>query len=948
MSLPYSESDYLKLKQEVEDLKLELELQKKKFLKVKEEAILSEELLRQQEHDLRESQRIAHVGSWRLNIESNEVSWTEELYHMYGFDPSMPPPPYTEHMKLFTAESWEMLSTALEKTRLTGIPYTLELETVRKDGSNGWMWVRGEADVDSNGTTISLWGAAQDITNRKKTEITLKETLDELNLIKQRSEAENRAIIQAMPDLLFRIDRDGKYLDSHSINEASLLVPKEVFIGKKLDQILPPDLARQSMQAIEEAFLSAQIVQYEYSLPVHGNERYFENRIIAISDQEVLSIIRDITDRKTAETGLQEALRKLTTLIGNMQAGTLFEDENRKISLVNQSFCSIFNLDVTPDQLIGYDCVMASESSKVIMKDPDGFIDKINQILEKGEIVVNDELHLKDGRVLERDYIPIKQDNKLLGHLWQYRDITSRKLLFQELANEKRRFADIIKGTNVGTWEWNIQTGETIFNEQWAEILGYTLEEISPVSIETWKKFAHPEDLVKSAELLGRHFSGEVDYYSFEARMKHKNGDWIWVLDRGRVHEWDRDGKPLHMSGTHQDINEQKRTESALIAAKNEADKANRAKSDFLSRMSHELRTPMNSILGFSQLLEMSNLEANQRKGVKNILNNGKHLLDLINEVLDIAGIESGRQKLSYEPLKLSEIIVEVVESVHFAAQRRKIEIDFKDAQFNQHFILADKVRLKQILINLLNNAIKYNRELGSIRIQTSLCSAEQPGSEMVRISISDTGFGISADDIGKLFQPFERIGAEKTSAEGTGLGLMVVKKLVEAMKGKVGVESRVGSGSTFWVELPLADEPEPELMLQTDSNKLSNVPGQHSGTILCIEDNLSNIELLKEILSNHRPYLRLVTSFFGKQALELAKKEKPILVLLDLDLPDISGMEVLNHLLADAETKDIPVVVISADAMPYQVEKLINAGAKDYLVKPLDVFNFLMVVDRY
>ena len=184
-----------------------------------------------------------------------------------------------------------------------------------------------------------------------------------------------------------------------------------------------------------------------------------------------------------------------------------------------------------------------------------------------------------------------------LGHLWQYRDITKRKKLYEELAEEKRRLADIIKGTNAGTWEWNIKTGKTIFNEQWAEMLGYSLEEITPLTIETWIKFAHPDDLKTSGELLEKHFKGELDYYSCESRMLHKNGSWIWVLDRGRVHEWDADGKPLLMSGTHLEITMLKRIEEALVKAKNEADKANKAKSEFLSRMSHELRTPMNSIL---------------------------------------------------------------------------------------------------------------------------------------------------------------------------------------------------------------------------------------------------------------------------------------------------------------------------------------------------------------
>jgi PAS domain S-box-containing protein len=913
--------------------------------------------------------------------------------------------------------------------------------------------------IEVNGKKV-LFSIIHDITERRLAEDALK-----------KSEAVNLAIIQAVPDLMFRIHRDGTYLYIHSQNESLLYIPKEHFTGKKVSEVLPPDLASQSMQAIERAFTTAEVVQYEYMLAVREKNLYFENRMIAISDKEVLAIIRDITGRKTAEIELQDALRKLSTLIQNLQAGTIFESENRHITLVNQSFCNIFNLQATPEQLIGYDCLLASEQSKHLMKDPEGFIRQIDEILTKAEIVVNDELYMMDGRVLERDYIPIKSNDTLLGHFWQYRDITKRKAsetalkmqiaafesfalaiiitdikgqiewansaftkltrysvdeaigkmpgellksgkqdkefyrkfwdtilskkvwsgeminrrkdgslyyeeqtitpvldslgnisnfiaikiditerkkLFQALADEKRRLADIIKGTNAGTWEWNIQTGETIFNDQWAQMLGYTLEDISPVSIETWMKFAHPDDLKVSNELLEKHFKGDLDYYSFESRMKHTNGEWIWVLDRGRVHEWDADGKPLLMSGTHMDITGQKRIEKVLQQAKNEAENANKAKSEFLSRMSHELRTPMNSILGFAQLMEMGELNPKQKKGVTNILNNGKHLLDLINEVLDIAGIEAGRQVLTKEPLQLAAIINEITDNIQIAANRRKISIEFVDSLDNSLFVSADRLRLKQILINLLNNAIKYNNEGGLVTIRTMLQPADEQSSSRVRISISDTGNGINPEDIGKLFQPFERIGADKTDTEGTGLGLMVVKRLTEAMNGTVGVESVVDAGSTFWIELPLTGGRQPEISQSTDSIKQEFDLTKQTGTILYIEDNLSNIELVEYILAEHRQKLRLITSMYGKQTVELAKEHKPLLILLDLDLPDISGLEVLGQLFADENTKNIQVIVISADAMPFQVEKLMSAGAIAYLTKPLDVVKFLKTIDQY
>ncbi|MEI6901434.1 MAG: HAMP domain-containing sensor histidine kinase, partial [Bacteroidota bacterium] len=236
-----------------------------------------------------------------------------------------------------------------------------------------------------------------------------------------------------------------------------------------------------------------------------------------------------------------------------------------------------------------------------------------------------------------------------------------------------------------------------------------------------------------------------------------------------------------------------------------EEERSNLAKSKFLSRISHELRTPMNAILGFAQLLNMSDLTPTNTKGVKHILNSGWHLLDLINEVLDISSIEEGRISLSPEPVQLRDFILEMIDLITPDAEKRNVKTELESSPGNDLFVKADRLRLKQVLLNLISNAVKYNREGGSVMIQSELRHTETPGNSFVRISISDTGIGISPENLPKLFQPFERIGAEKTETEGTGLGLTVVKKLMDVMGGDVGVESAPNEGSTFWIELPLA-----------------------------------------------------------------------------------------------------------------------------------------------
>ncbi|MCX6276787.1 MAG: PAS domain S-box protein, partial [Bacteroidetes bacterium] len=420
----------------------------------------------------------------------------------------------------------------------------------------------------------------------------------------------------------------------------------------------------------------------------------------------------------------------------------------------------------------------------------------------------------------------------------------------------------------------------------------------------------------------------------------------------GKLHNYEtqkfiihRPGQEPLLGGISLDITERKLAEKEIIKARNEAEQANHAKSEFLSRMSHELRTPMNSILGFAQLMNMGDLSQTHKKGVNHILNSGKHLLNLINEVLDISGIESGRVALSLEPIQLNNIIIEMLDAVQPNAEKRNLKTGLEYSTSNRLFVFADRQRLKQVLLNLIGNAVKYNSEGGSIIIKTELKNPDASGISMVRISICDTGSGIRDENLNRLFQPFERLGADKTETEGTGLGLMVVKKLMTAMGGVVGVQSITGAGTTFWIELPLTEVQNNQNERNTRASILK-IP--KTGTIIYIEDNASNIELVEEILSTERPGIRLITNIYGGEVVQLAIEYTPDLILLDLDLPDIPGTEVLRLLQAEEKSKTIPVVVISADAMPDQFEKLMNAGAVNYLTKPIDVVMFLRVVDEW
>ena len=402
----------------------------------------------------------------------------------------------------------------------------------------------------------------------------------------------------------------------------------------------------------------------------------------------------------------------------------------------------------------------------------------------------------------------------------------------------------------------------------------------------------------------------------------------------------DAEGHPSAICAISIDVTERKKIDDALRIARLEAERANRAKSAFLSNMSHDLRTPLNAILGFAQLLDLDDLPADRKESVAQILRGGTHLLSLINEVLDIARIEAGHLSLSMEPVHAMEITELAAELIGPLAAQRAITIVVDEPSGQDLVVLADRQRLSQVLINLLSNGVKYNRQGGSVTIGFTAVEGGR-----VRLTVTDTGAGIAEGKLRLLFQPFERLGADQTAIEGTGLGLALSRGLAEAMGGTLGVESVVDRGSTFWVELAQTEAPEARTSELPKGASIEARPDAR-GVVLYIEDNRSNVRLMQRVLER-RPGIRLLHAPDGGQGLTMAACEKPDLILLDLHLPDMSGEEVLRRLGVDSALRSIPVAVLSADASPMQLRRLQASGAVAYLTKPLDIGEVMALLDE-
>jgi PAS domain S-box-containing protein len=380
-----------------------------------------------------------------------------------------------------------------------------------------------------------------------------------------------------------------------------------------------------------------------------------------------------------------------------------------------------------------------------------------------------------------------------------------------------------------------------------------------------------------------------------------------------------------------------------LEAARALAEKANLAKSDFLSSMSHELRSPLNAILGFAQLMESESPlpTPSQKESIDQILQAGWHLLTLINEILDLAKVESRQVPLSEEPVSLAEVLLECQGMIEPQAAQRGIRMAFPDADIPWH-VMADRTRLKQVLINLLSNAIKYNVDQGAVVVT---CAETRPG--RIRVSIGDTGAGLPPEQLAQLFQAFNRLGQEAGGVEGTGIGLVVAKRLVELMGGEIGMESTVGTGSVAWFEFSTVAAPRIALN-PGDAAALAQplvARGKREHTLLYIEDNPANMKLVEQIIARH-PDIRLLTAVTGGGGLEIARASLPDVVLMDINLPDIDGFEALGILRASPDTARIPVIAISANAMPADIERGLKAGFFRYITKPIKVAEFMEAMD--
>ncbi len=560
--------------------------------------------------------------------------------------------------------------------------------------------------------------------------------------------------------------------------------------------------------------------------------------------------------------------------------------------------------------------------------------------------------HVQFTVIIERD-----DNGKPIRLIGSDLDVTETRQVEQALRDSQLRLQNILESAQAGTWEWNVQTGEARFNPRWAEIIGFGLWELAPTSIDTWTRFVHPDDMPMSNRMLEAHFAGDTEYYDCQARMRHRDGHWVWIQDHGKVVSWTDEGKPEWMYGTHLDITERKRLELDLIAASERAEQSSAAKSEFLSNMSHEIRTPLNAILGHLQLLGSTSLDATQASYAHKAYNASRILVGVIGDILDFSRIEANRLSLQIEPFSLRGELTNVTNVLDDEARKKGLNLTLTTDPGCPDELLGDALRINQVLLNLAGNAVKFT-EQGAISIRVTPDSTQPSTENAIRLlfEIEDSGIGIAEDRLQAIFDRFTQVDSSPTRVySGSGLGLSISAGLLHLMQGEIGVTSVPGEGSRFWFVLPLALDQRRQALpadagrMRRASDQIPTLVGDalRGMHILSVEDNPLNQEAITALLSGMGASVEQAANGLEAVALVVQAKQTFDLVLMDMQMPEMDGLEATRQLRQVHGISDLPIIALTANAQAGDREVCLTAGMDDYLTKPVDIAILRDVVGR-
>ncbi len=799
----------------------------------------------------------------------------------------------------------------------------------KADGSYSWVSDATTIIRNEKGEITHYVGYLTDITAYIDTQSMLKE-----------QEGRFKELFKIAPVGIALTTMNGEFLE---LNQALLEMTgytHDEFLKLSYWDITPQDYKEQEEVQLKVLTESGKYGPYEKEY-IHKDGHRFPvllNGIITkdrFGTEYIWSIIQDISETKSAEQLLKKAQE--ITHIGHWKLDLY----SNRLSWSDEVY-KIFGLkpqeiESTYEAFVGF--IHPDDREKVEKAYADSIEEKRPYSVEHRVIRPNGETRI----VVEQCEHQYDTLNNIIASIGTVHDITERKQAELSLQESEERFALAMKGSNDGLWDWNFKNNTVYYSPRWFTMLGYDPEEFAP-AVDTWGLLCHPDDLHETLHKVEAYREGKSESFEVEYRMRHKKGYYVPVLSRGHILRDPKTGEALRMVGTHVDLSSFKEMESNLKKAKEDAERANNAKSSFLANMSHEIRTPMNAILGFVDILAKGETDAKRQEQFNHIRESGNSLITIINDILDFSKIESGKLTIEHAPFALKDAIENVAFLFGESEQQKQIRFHYTIDEKLPKQVLGDSVRLKQVLSNLLSNAIKFTPEGGEVSFTVRYNEEDNT----LFCSVKDSGIGIARKNLEKVFRPFEQEDSSTTREfGGTGLGLAISAKLVEMMGGKIEAKSNLGVGSHFFFSIPLTLDHKHKIVTPKSETKI--VPDTFSGKVLIVEDNKTNQMLLTIYLDEFGLEYDIAND--GVEALEAFKQTKYDLILMDENMPNMGGIETTQHIrdLEKSQQRNaIPIIAVTANALRGDKERFLEAGMDDYISKPYNDTDLKSVLSRY
>ena len=892
-----------------------------------------------------EAEQMVAVGSYDWWPARDDLHWSEQHFRLWGYEPGAVVPSFEIYKRHLHPDDAERVVAELQAALDGRGTYDCIHRVQRDDGSVRHVRARGEVFFDAQGRAERMIGAVLDITDRVEAESRLRL---------------HAFVLDALPDSVSVVDAQRQFRLTNATWHELTGIRRRLSEPVPFEHVFPivtsPERREAFAACMDEGRL--QVVRGHNPAAPHSG-RVIETRFVPFRDphvswQGVLMVSRDVTDDEALRLRLTHSVDNLSLTLNTIGDAIFATDAlgpDEPVLFANEQLRRLWHIPPDEEPLTARGII---DHARRYFADPAAALARIEAIIA-GNLAAEDRLELTDGRVIERRCIPTAHNGRHV-RVWVFRDVTAEVHAQRELAAAGARKRALLEAFPGYIWVFDADQRVAYLNPRAAAVYA----PVVPYPGMTARELFGEEIHARLQPAIKLALSGEA--LSFEWRRVHQEQRLPDVLLVSVSPGHDADGRPMaHAFGV--DITSLQQAREALRAAKEDAERANEAKTRFLSAMSHELRTPLNAVIGFSQVLAHNgegNLLPRQVRQVDEIRKAGEHLLALINDLLDLARVESGHVTLELAPVALGPLAEECLQLVRPQAQARGCRL--QPQRLDGAVVRADRMRLKQVLLNLLSNAVKFNRAGGRIWLL-----AHEAG-ESLRIEVRDEGPGLSAEGQARLFRPFERLGADDAGILGTGIGLALSRQLVVAMQGRIGVDSQPGQGSSFWVELPRAvDESVPparaalpaagpaDATAHTPPDTPSDTPPDTSADgsaslsalrVVYIDDNPVNLMLMEGLFEGHTT-CRLTVYADPHQALQRLQQLPHDLVLLDLQMPDMDGFAFFERLRAEPATRHVPVVAVSADATAATVARCRELGFAGHVAKPVDVDELLAAVAR-